>query len=238
VLLPPATYWNKVQTVLRKHDALLIADEVICGFGRTGEMWGATTYDLKPDIITCAKALSSGYQPIGAVMVSERIYGALVAQSEMIGVFSHGFTWGGHPVCAAVALETLRIYESDDILAHVRSIAPYLQAGLRRFADHPLVGEVRGIGLIGALELVADKTTKAPFDSDQGVGAWLMRRAQEHGLILRAMGDSLAFCPPLIITKAEIDLMLERFALALDDTLRMVRERGWIESARVPALAK
>src|SRR5208282_1496147 len=167
VLLPPVTYWEKIGAVLKKYDVLLIADEVICAFGRTGEMWGTTTFGLKPDIITCAKALSSAYLPIGAVMVSEAIYAALVKQSEKIGVFSHGFTYSGHPVSSAVALETLKIYEQDDLLSHVRSVAPRMQAGLRRFADHPLVGEVRGIGLIGAIELVADKSTKASFDPAQ-----------------------------------------------------------------------
>jgi 4-aminobutyrate---pyruvate transaminase len=238
VLLPPATYWEKIQAVLRKYEVLLIADEVICGFGRTGEMWGTTVYGLKPDMIACAKALSSGYMPIGAVLVSEAIYAALVKQSEKIGVFSHGFTYSGHPVTSAVALETLNIYEKDDILSHVRRMAPRMQAGLRRFADHPLVGEVRGIGLIGAIELVQDRATKAPFDPAQAVGPFLAKRAHQHGLILRALGDSIAFCPPLIIDESEIDLMLERFALALDDTLAMVRERGLIESALVPALAK
>jgi 4-aminobutyrate--pyruvate transaminase len=238
VLLPPATYWEKVQAVLGKYDVLLIADEVICGFGRTGEMWGTVTYGLKPDMIACAKALSSGYMPIGAVMVSEAIYGALVKQSEKIGVFSHGFTYSGHPVTSAVALETLNIYEQDDILSHVRRMAPRMQAGLRRFANHPLVGEARGIGLIGAVELVRDKATKAPFDPADAVGPFLARRAHQHGLILRALGDSVAFCPPLIINEAEIDLMLGRFALALDDTYAMVRERGLIEGALIPALAK
>jgi 4-aminobutyrate--pyruvate transaminase len=238
VLLPPATYWEKIQAVLGKYDVLLIADEVICGFGRTGEMWGTTTYGLKPDMITCAKALSSGYMPIGAVMVSEAIYAALVKQSEKIGVFSHGFTYSGHPVTSAVALETLNIYEKDDILSHVRRMAPRMQAGLRRFADHPLVGEVRGIGLIGAIELVRDKATKAPFDAAQAVGPFLAKRAHQHGLILRALGDSIAFCPPLIINEAEIDLMFERFALALDDTVAMVRERGLVENALIPALAQ
>jgi len=238
VLLPPATYWEKIQAVLKKYDVLLIADEVICGFGRTGEMWGTITYGLKPDMITCAKALSSGYLPIGAVMVSEPIYDALVRQSEKIGVFSHGFTYSGHPVTSAVALETLNIYEKDDILSHVRRISPRMQSGLRRFADHPLVGEVRGIGLIGALELVADKSSKASFDPAAGVGPFLIKRAHEHGVILRALGDSIAFCPPLIIKEAEIDLMFGRFALALDDTFAMVRERGLFQSALVPALAK
>jgi 4-aminobutyrate---pyruvate transaminase len=238
VLLPPATYWEKIQAVLRKYDVLLIADEVICGFGRTGEMWGTTTYGLKPDMISCAKALSSGYLPIGAVMVSEAIFAALVKQSEKIGVFSHGFTASGHPVTSAVALETLNIYEKDDILSQVRRVAPRMQAGLRQFADHPLVGEVRGIGLIGAIELVRDKATRAPFDPAEAVGPFLIKRAHHHGVILRALGDSIAFCPPLIITESEIDLMFERFALALDDTSAMVRERGLVESASIPVLAR
>ncbi len=211
---------------------------MICGFGRTGEMWGSVTYGLKPDMITCAKALSSGYLPIGAVLVSETIYGALVKQSEKIGVFSHGFTYSGHPVSSAVALETLRIYQEDGVLAHVRKMSPLMQAGLRRFADHPLVGEVRGIGLMGAVELVADKATKKPFDPASAVGPFLIKRALHHGVILRALGDSIAFCPPLIINQQEIDLMLERFALALNDTLAMVRERGLVENAPVPVLAK
>jgi 4-aminobutyrate--pyruvate transaminase len=238
VLLPPATYWDKIQAVLRKYDVLLIADEVICAFGRTGEMWGTTMFGLNPDMITCAKALSSGYLPIGAVMVSEAIYGALVKQSEKIGVFSHGFTYSGHPVASAVALETLKIYEQDDILSHVRRVAPRMQAGLRRFADHPLVGEVRGFGLIGAIELVRDKATKAPFDPAEAVGPFLSKRAHHHGVILRPLGDSIAFCPPLIIKESEIDLMLERFSLALDDTFAMVRDRGLVASGLVPALAK
>jgi 4-aminobutyrate--pyruvate transaminase len=225
VFLPPPTYWEKIQTVLTKYDILLIADEVICAFGRTGEMWGSTKYGLKPDMITCAKALSSGYLPIGAVMLTEEIYAALTKQSEKIGMFSHGFTYSGHPVSAAVALETLRIYEEDGILSQVRRVAPALQDGLRRFADHPIVGEVRGTGLIGAVELVANKASKEPFPPAEGVGAFLVKRGHHHGVILRALGDSIAFCPPLIISEAEIDMMLERFSLSLDDTLAMVRER-------------
>ena len=204
---------------------MLIADEVICGFGRTGNMWGTTTYGMRPDMITCAKALSSGYLPIGAIMISAQIHDALLKQSEKIGVFSHGFTYSGHPVTSAVALETLKIYEERDILSHVRKVAPRMQEGLRKFAAHPLVGEVRGIGLVGAVELVADKATRAPFDPADGVGPYLVKRGHHHGVILRAMGDSIAFCPPLIIQEHEIDLMLERFALALEDTLAMVRER-------------
>lgn len=231
VILPPADYWTKVQAVLKKYDVMLIADEVICGFGRTGNMFGSTTFGMKPDMVTCAKALSSGYLPIGAVLISENIYEALSKQSEKIGIFSHGFTYSGHPAASAVALETLRIYEDDDILAHVRQVAPRMQAGLRKFADHPLVGEVRGIGLIGAVELVADKTTRAPFDPAAAVGSFLAKRAHHHALIIRPLGDSIAFCPPLIIDEHEIDLMLERFGRALDDTTAMVRERGFSKVA-------
>jgi 4-aminobutyrate--pyruvate transaminase len=226
VILPPATYWEKVQAVLKKYDIMLIADEVICGFGRTGNMWGTTTYGLKPDIISCAKALSASYLPIGAVMVSADVYAALVKQSEKIGVFAHGFTYSGHPVTSAVALETLKIYEETDLISHARKVAPRMQAGLRRFQDHPLTGEVRGIGLIGAVELVADKAAKTPFDPKANVGGFLAKRTQHHGLIIRPLVDTIAFCRPLIIKEDEIDLMLERFSLALDDTLSMVRERG------------
>ena len=226
VILPPATYWEKIQAVLKKYDVMLIADEVICGFGRTGNMFGCATYGLKPDMITCAKALSASYMPIGAVMVSSDIYAALVKQSEKIGIFAHGFTYSGHPVTSAVALETLNIYEETDLISHVREVAPRMQAGLRRFQDHPLVGQARGIGLIGAIELVADKEAKTPFDPKQGVGGFLAKRAQQHGLIIRALADTIAFCPPLIIKENEIDLMFERFSKALDDTLVMVRERG------------
>lgn len=226
VILPPATYWEKVQAVLQKYDVMLIADEVICGFGRTGNMWGTTTYGMKPAMITCAKALSSGYLPIAAVMVSADIYAALVKESEKIGVFAHGFTYSGHPVTSAVALETLKIYDETDLLSHVRSVAPRMQAGLRRFQDHPLAGEARGIGLIGAVELVADKAAKTPFDPKDNVGGFFAKRGHYHGIITRALGDTIALCPPLIITEDEIELMFERFARALDDTLVMARERG------------
>jgi 4-aminobutyrate--pyruvate transaminase len=237
VLVPPATYWDKIQAVLNKYDVMLIADEVICGFGRTGEMWGTTTFGLRPDMITCAKALSSGYLPIGAVMVSSDIYEALAKQSAEVGVFGHGFTSSGHPVTSAVALETLKIYEEIDLLSRVRRMAPRMQAGLRQFAEHPLVGEVRGIGLIGAIELVADKATKTSFDPKEGVGAYLAGRALDHSLIIRAMGDSIAFCPPLVIKEDEIDLMFERFAKSLDDTYKMVRERGLVKGGLAPAMA-
>jgi 4-aminobutyrate--pyruvate transaminase len=228
VLLPPSTYWDKIQSVLKKHDVLLIIDEVICGFGRTGEMWGAVKYGIKPDMITCAKSLSSGYLPISALLVSAPIYEILAKQSEKIGIFGHGFTYSGHPVASAVALETLKIYEERDILSHVQKVGPIMQEELRRFEKHPLVGEVRGVGLVGAVELVADKATKKPFDPLQAVGAFLTKRAVTHGLIVRPLGDSIAFSPPLIITENEIHLMLELFGRALQDTLAMVIECGLI----------
>jgi 4-aminobutyrate--pyruvate transaminase len=226
VIVPPATYFDKIQPVLKRYDILFIADEVICGFGRTGSMFGTQTYNLKPDIITVAKALSSAYLPIAAVMISEPIYQAMVRQSEKIGTFGHGYTYSGHPVSAAVALETLKIYEERDIVSHVRTVAPHLQDGLRRFRNHPLVGEVRGIGLIAGVEIVADKATKAPFDPKLGIGAHVARFAQEHGLIVRAMGDSIGFSPPLIITSAELDDLVAKFGKALDDTVSFVTDKG------------
>ncbi|MFC1673192.1 aspartate aminotransferase family protein [Pseudomonadota bacterium] len=223
VIVPPATYFEKIQAVLKKHDVLLIADEVICGFGRTGNMWGSDTFGLNPDMMTTAKALSSAYAPISALMISDAIYQDLVVESEKLGVFGHGFTYGGHPVSCAVALETLNIYEEMDIVQRVQAIAPILQDGLRAFADHPLVGEVRGTGLIGAVEMVHDKSSRAPFDTKQGVGAYMVKRMQENGLIGRNLGDTIAFAPPLVISEAEIGEMLDRFARALDETEKWVQ---------------
>ena len=219
VLTPPAGYFAAIQAVLRKYDVLFIADEVITGFGRTGNMFGSETYELKPDLISLAKALSSGYAPIGAVLLSDEIYQTLRDGSARYGLFGHGYTYSGHPVSAAIALETLRIYQERNIVDHVCAVAPGLQDGLRRFADHPLIGEVRGIGLIAGVELVADKATKRPFDPAAKVAAGLIARAQAHGLIVRALpGDVVAFCPPLIVTADQIAVMLERFEKALDET--------------------
>jgi 4-aminobutyrate---pyruvate transaminase len=226
VIVPPATYWEKVGPILKKYDVLLIADEVICGFGRTGEMFGTTTFGLEPDFITVAKALSSAYMPISGLMLSERVYRVLVAQSEKIGVFSHGYTYSGHPVASAVALETLKIYEERDTLGHVQAMTPAFQAALHGLLDHPLVGEARGVGLIGAVEIVRNKATKASFDPKLAVAPFLAKRAQEHGLIVRPLGDGVGFCPPLIINEDEIALLFSRFRMALDDGLAMVRERG------------
>src|SRR5437660_1904889 len=210
VIVPPATYFDRIQPLLKKYEIFFVVDEVISGFGRTGNMFGAQTFDLKPDIMTLAKALSAGYQPISASLMTNALYEILLAQSDKLGIFGHGYTYSGHPVPAAVALETLKIYEERDIVAQVRRVAPRMQAGIRSFADHPLVGDARGIGLIGAVELVRDKATKESFDPKAGVAAYLVRRAQHHGAILRNMpGNNVAFRPPLIITEAEIEEMMK-----------------------------
>ena len=226
VIVPPKTYWRKIQAVLKKYDVLLIADEVICGFYRTGNMFGSQTYDMKPDMMVVAKALSSSYLPISAVFISDPIYQGIADNSAKIGTLGHGFTYGGHPVPAAVALETLKIYEERDILGHVQAVAPSLQKGLRRFADHPLVGEVRGTGLIGGVELVADRAARRPFDPLGRVGNYLTQRAQAHGLIIRNMMDTVGFSPPLIITEAQIEELLRRFGAALDETAAWVADEG------------
>ncbi len=218
VIVPPATYFEKIQAVLRRHDVLLVADEVICGFGRTGEYWGSQTLGMQPDILTCAKALSSSFLPISAVMVNQRVFDGLADGSAGLGTFGHGYTYSGHPVPAAVAVETLRIYDEMDIVGHVKRVAPVMQDGLRaRFAGHPLVGEVRGRGLIAAVEMVEDKATRRNFDPARKVAPRLSKIAEAHGLIMRFLpGDGIAFSPPLIITEGEINDMLDRFGRALD----------------------
>ncbi|MCZ2134841.1 MAG: aminotransferase class III-fold pyridoxal phosphate-dependent enzyme [Burkholderiales bacterium] len=219
VIVPPPGYFEKVQAILRRHDILFIADEVITGFGRTGRRFGSETFALQPDLLTTAKMVTSAYVPLSALYVSAPIYEACADASAAVGVFGHGYTYSGHPLACAVALETLAIYDERRVLEHVQAMTPALQQGLRAFAGHPLVGDVRGIGLIGAIELAAEPARRRAFDAKLGVGAHLVRRAQAHGLILRAMaGDSIAFSPPLIISEAQIAEMLRRFGRALDDT--------------------
>ncbi|MEQ8356462.1 MAG: aspartate aminotransferase family protein [Kiloniellaceae bacterium] len=226
VIVPPQGYWEKVQAVLKKYDVLLIADEVITGFGRTGNLFGCETYSIKPDIMTLAKQLSGAYMPISAVLVTDAIYQAVADNSAKLGSFGHGYTYSAHPVSAAVALETLKIYEERDIVGHVRAVAPRLQEGLKRFADHPLVGEVRGVGLIAAVELVADKAAKTPFDPVGKIGGVFAARAQAQGVIFRNLGDTIACCPPMIITEAEIDEILDVFGRALEETAAWAAEQG------------
>jgi len=226
VLVPPAGYFPKIQAVLDKYDVRMITDEVICGFGRTGNMWGAETFDMKPHSLSCAKALSSAYLPIGAVMIDEDMYQAMVDESKKIGTFGHGFTYGGHPVPAAVALRTIELMEERDLLGHTRTVMGRFQKRLHSFADHPLVGETRGVGMIGAVELVADKANKTAFAPTAAVGPYCSTRSQHYGLLHRALGDSIGFCPPLIITESEIDEMFDRFGKALDDTEAWVSKEG------------
>jgi 4-aminobutyrate---pyruvate transaminase len=215
VITPPRSYWEKVQAVCRRHDVLVVADEVITGFGRTGKMFGSQTYGIAPDMLVVSKALTSSYMPLSALVFSDAIYQTLADNSAKIGVFAHGFTASGHPVATAVAIENLNIIEERDLVGNCAALAPQFQARLREFAGHPFVGEARGIGLIGALELVADKASKAAFEKPGAVGARLAELCQEEGLIIRAIGDIIAFCPPLVINSAEVDEMFERFARAL-----------------------
>ena len=223
VIPPPRTYFDKLQRLLKAHEILFIVDEVICGFGRTGNMFGSETYSLVPDMMTVAKALSSAYLPIGGVLISDEIYRAVVEGSSQVGTFGTGFTYSGHPVPAAVALETLKIYRERDTVGHVGHVSPRFLRRLNGFADHPLVGETRGVGLIGAVELVRDKSTHENFDPAHKIGPWIMNRALEHGLIVRSLvNDTIAFCPPLIITEPQIDDMFDRFARALDEAVEMV----------------
>ncbi len=224
VIIPPRSYFEKIGAVCARHDVFVIDDEVICGFGRLGTPWGCQALNFRPDSVSVAKALSSAYLPIAGVMIPEGMYQALVAESAKIGTFGHGFTYSGHPVAAAVAVKTLEIYARERMVEKVAAKAPQFQARFARFAEHPLVGEVRGIGLMGAVELVADKRSKRSFEAKQGVGAACIRFAEAEGLIARALpGDAVALCPPFIITPDEIDDMFDRLGRALDKTHDWVR---------------
>jgi 4-aminobutyrate---pyruvate transaminase len=216
VIPPPRGYFEGVQDLCRKHDLLFIADEVICGFGRTGNMWGSETYGLKPDMLTCAKALSASYMPIAALLVNERVFAAMVEESRKITLFGHGFTYSGHPVAAAVALETLKIYEERDIVAMARARAPTLQDGLHQYAEHPLVGEVRGVGMIAGVELAEDRSGRKPFDAARGAGVVVQAEAKARGVLVRALGDTIAFCPPLMIPPDDLSAVVAKFGEALD----------------------
>jgi 4-aminobutyrate--pyruvate transaminase len=218
VIIPPAGYFDGLQKLLKTHDILLVCDEVVTGFARTGNMFGATTMNLLPDMLVCAKALSSAYIPISALLVNERIFTAMARQSDELGSFGLTMTYCGHPVASAVAREAIRIYEEEDFPARVRRLeAPFL-GGLRGLATHPLVGEVRGLGLLAGVELVRDKNTHEPFAKNQKIGAICAALCEKHGLMLRAIGDTLALCPPLVISETEIEELLARLRLALDET--------------------
>jgi len=216
VVVPPEGYWEGIQGVLNKYGILLIADEVITGFGRTGNMFGCQTFNIKPDIITVSKQISSSYLPISAFMVNDKVYQPVADESAKLGVFGHGYTAAGHPVAAAVALENLKIIEERKLVDNARDTGAYMQERLREFSEHKLVGEVRGIGLIAAIELVGDKKTKTPHEKLGNLGALAAAAMLENGLIVRNIGDNLAICPPLIITRTQIDDMVAMIGKGLD----------------------
>ena len=219
VIVPPATYWPRIKEILAKYDILFVADEVICGFGRTGEWFGSDFYDLKPDMMTIAKGLTSGYIPMGGLIVRDEV----VAVLNEGGDFNHGFTYSGHPVAAAVALENIRILREEKIVEKVHAeTAPYLQKRLRELNDHPLVGEVRGVGMLGAIELVQDKATRKRYEG-RGVGMICRQFCFDNGLIMRAVGDTMIISPPLVISKDEIDELVTKARKCLDLTLETLQ---------------
>jgi 4-aminobutyrate--pyruvate transaminase len=227
VIVPPKGYYEKIQAVCTKYDMLFVADEVICGFGRTGNVWGSQTMNIKPDILTCAKALSASFLPISAVMVSEKVYQALMSESDKIGTWGHGFTYSGHPVAAAVALEAQKIYDETDLFGHAKRMSPVFSKHVQSFADHPLVGEAMSIGMMGALEIVADKKTKTPFDLVAvGAGLRVYNHAVARGLFIRNMGDRVAICPPLVINETELGDLFGRLRQAFDATLADLVSEG------------
>ena len=224
VIVPPKIYFREISKVCRKYDVYMISDEVICGFGRLGTMFGCSALGFDPDSITVAKALTSAYVPLAAVSVPQAMYEAMLDESRKIGVFGHGFTYSGHPVAAAVALKALDIYARERIADAVARKVPRFQARLAALGEHPLVGEARGLGLVGGIELVADKRSKRSFDPKAAVAPAVVGFAQEEGLIVRFLaGDIVSICPPLIITPQEIDELFDRLGRALDRAAQWVR---------------
>jgi putrescine---pyruvate transaminase len=218
VIVPPRSYWPEIMRICKKYDVLLVADEVICGFGRTGKWFGSDYFGIEPDLMTIAKGLSSGYLPIGGVMVSDEVADVLIKKG---GEFLHGFTYSGHPACCAVAAANVRILRDERIIERAETeIAPYLQARIREFESHPLVGEVRGVGMFGALQLVADKRTRRPFDRVGDAGNLCRDHCTDSDLIMRAVGDSMILSPPLVISKSEIDELMDKAGRALDQTAK------------------
>lgn len=224
VVVPPATYFERVQEVLSNNGIMFWADEVICGFGRTGRVFGSDTFELKPDLMSFAKQLSSAYVPISASVIPGSMYDAMVEASADVGIFGHGFTYTGHPVASTAALKALEIYEREKLYEQAAKNGAIMQARLAEFASHPLVGEVRGKGLIGAAELVANKDFGTAF-TDGRVGAFAKQACQDEGLLIRAVaGSSIAFCPPLIITEPQIHEMFDKFDIALNATLEFANK--------------
>jgi putrescine aminotransferase len=224
VIIPPDSYWPEIQRICDRHGILLISDEVICGFGRTGQWFGCEHYGTRPDLMSMAKALSSGYLPIGGVMVGDRVANLLIEKGEE---FAHGFTYSGHPVCSAVALENLDILQREGVVEQVRDIAaPYLQERWAAFAEHPLVGEARGVGLLGALELVRSKSPRQWFEPRGKVGERCRDNAIRNGLVMRATRDTMIIAPPLVISRSELDELLEKAWRTLDQTHAELKRDG------------
>ena len=222
VMPPPQGYWQGIESLCKKYEILLIDDEVINGFGRLGSSFGAIHYGFTPDIMVVSKQLTSSYMPLAAVLFSEAIYDVIADNTERIGTFGHGFTASGHPVSAAVALENLKIIEERDLIGNARRVGSMLQERLGALAGHPLVGEVRGAGLIAGVELVADKVTRRPFEEIGRVGSFAFAAGHKYGLIMRTIGDTLALCPPLIIDETQVQDLVERLEKALDETTHWV----------------
>src|SRR3569833_1602234 len=219
-MVPPRGYFEAITAVLDKYGIKLVDDEVICGFGRTGNAFGCQTMNYQPDSKSIAKALSSAYIPISAVLLSPELVEIIEDEATRIGGLWHAFTYSAHPVAAAVALKTLELYERRDAFGHVRKVAPTFLTRLRALADHPLVGEANGVGLIGAIEMVADKKTKKNFEASKLVGAMCGLFCQEEGIIVRPLiNDRIALCPPLVITEAEIGELFDRFERGLNTTM-------------------
>lgn len=223
-ILPPSGYWEAMQAVIRKYDIHFHVDEVVCGFGRTGYRWGAEAFDLKPDSTSCAKALTAAFFPMSALMFKEDFYQDMIRNSDEVGVLGHGFTYSGHPVGAAIALEALDIYEEIDLVGHVRALAPHFLDACRALTDHPLVGDARGIGLFCGIELVKDKKTREQYDPALKVGQRVQDAAHAGGLYLRSIQpDRISFMPPLIIEKSEIDDAVAILRKALDSVWDEIR---------------
>lgn len=224
VIPPPKTYFDKVQAVVKKYDILFIVDEVITAFGRLGTMFGSDMYNIKPDLVTLAKALSSAYVPIGATLVSPEIAEVIDSQSNKLGSFAHGFTYSGHPVACAVAIEALKIYRERNIPDHVKQIAPRFQEGTKAFAGSPIVGEIRGVGLILGTEFANNKSRDDPFPAEWGVGAIFGAECQKRGMLVRVAGDSIMMSPPLTMTTGEVDELVSIYGDALKSTEERVAE--------------
>lgn len=216
VIPPSEGYFQAIRPILRKYDIPLIADEVICGFGRTGNVWGSDTYDIQPDAIISSKALTCGYMPLGAVILGDALAERMQAASETIEEFPHGFTASGHPVACAVGLKAIDVILNEGLLDNVKALSPYFMKRLKEFEGHPLVGEARGVGLMGALEVVKDKATKESFDGSLSVSERLANACLDNGLICRPLGPSVVLCPPFIFDETLTDEMFDKIEAALD----------------------